>query len=141
MSETTQRYQVSIGAVSLILIFIVMCMASFAVLSLSSAAGDRSMARRGAAAVQDYYRADALGKEMTAQAQRGADAAAAGFTQTEEGFAADVAMNYGQSLHIELTPSGEGGRPYVVTGWYVYDSGELAIDQSMPVWNGGEGGN
>lgn len=54
MAEKSSRNKVSIGASSLILIFIVLCMATFGLLSLSSAQGDLKLARRNADAVKGY---------------------------------------------------------------------------------------
>ena len=48
MDGKSSRNKVSIGASSLILIFIVLCMATFGLLSLSSAQGDLKLARRNA---------------------------------------------------------------------------------------------
>lgn len=58
----------------------------------------------------------------------------------EEGMVvADIPMERGQSLRIELTlVCGEGMR-YQIHSWYVYDSGQYEIDNSMPVWDGSSG--
>ena len=51
----------------------------------------------------------------------------------------DIPMEHGQSLRIELTlVCGEGVR-YQIRSWYVYDSGQYEIDNSMPVWDGAAG--
>ena len=63
MAEKSSRNKVSIGASSLILIFIVLCMATFGLLSLSSAQGDLKLARRNADAVKGYYEADNEGQQ------------------------------------------------------------------------------
>ena len=63
MAEKSSRNKVSIGASSLILIFIVLCMATFGLLSLSSAQGDLKLARRNADAVKGYYEADNKGQQ------------------------------------------------------------------------------
>lgn len=61
MTGQTAKYKVNIGLTSLILIFIILCLATFSLLSLSSARGDQSLAVRSAKAVTEYYRADAQG--------------------------------------------------------------------------------
>ena len=63
MDGKSSRNKVSIGASSLILIFIVLCMATFGLLSLSSAQGDLKLARRNADAVKGYYEADNKGQQ------------------------------------------------------------------------------
>ena len=157
MTGQTAKYKVNIGLTSLILIFIILCLATFSLLSLSSARGDQSLAARSARAVTEYYRADAEGekwlkqadailqKEMTKKAmdqeeiqalakkmalELGCDA------DEETGFVStDISMDRGQALHIDLALTGDENR-YEVRSWYVYDSGNYEIDDSMPVWGG-----
>ena len=47
----------------------------------------------------------------------------------------DISMERGQALHIDLALTGNENR-YEVKSWYVYDSGNYEIDDSMPVWGG-----
>ena len=55
MAEQTSRNKVNIGLSSLILIFIVLCLSTFGLLSLSSARGDLELAERGAQAAKEFY--------------------------------------------------------------------------------------
>ena len=55
------------GAVSLVMIFVVLCMTVFAVLTLSTAVGESRLAQATAAHVQDYYEADARATAIAAQ--------------------------------------------------------------------------
>mgnify|MGYP000557898389 CR=1 FL=1 len=55
MAEQTYRNKVNIGLSSLILIFIVLCLSTFGLLSLSSARGDLELAERGAQAAKEFY--------------------------------------------------------------------------------------
>ena len=63
MAGEAAKHKVNIGLTSLILIFIILCLATFSLLSLSSARGDQSLAVRSAQAVTEYYRADAQGEK------------------------------------------------------------------------------
>ena len=54
MASESGGGKVHIGAASLVLIFIVLCLATFGLLSLSSAKGDLSLAERQAEAVSAY---------------------------------------------------------------------------------------
>ena len=61
------------------------------------------------------------------------------YHQDEGMVVTDIPMERGQSLRIELTlVCGEGMR-YQIHSWYVYDSGQYEIDNSMPVWDGSSG--
>ena len=145
-------------AASLVLVFIVLCLATFGLLSLSSAKGDLSLAERQAQAVSGYYEADRKGQEWVRQVDAvlqeemgtGDDSSSASdavkarlgdiYRQDEGIISTDIPMEHGQSLRIELTlVCGEGVR-YQIRSWYVYDSGQYEIDNSMPVWDGGAAG-
>ena len=134
-----------------------MCLATFGLLSLSSAKGDLSLAERQAEAVSAYYEADSKGQEWVRQvdavlqeemghsddSSSASDAVKARlgeiYHQDEGMVVTDIPMERGQSLRIELTlVCGEGMR-YQIHSWYVYDSGQYEIDNSMPVWDGSSG--
>lgn len=153
MAEKSSRNKVSIGASSLILIFIVLCMATFGLLSLSSAQGDLKLARRNADAVKGYYEADNKGQQwlkdvdgvLMEEMGKGQDSAQCSLEikdrlgdlyDRETGLiSTDIPMDRGRSLRIELVLVC-GEKRYEVKSWYVYNSEEYEIDTSMPVWGG-----
>ena len=145
MAGQAVKHKVNIGLTSLILIFIILCLATFSLLSLSSARGDQSLAVRSAQAVTEYYRADAQGEKWLKQADAilqketiaGNVALELGCNVDEKtGYiSTDISMERGQALHIDLALTGNENR-YEVKSWYVYDSGNYEIDDSMPVWGG-----
>ncbi len=153
MAEKSSRNKVSIGASSLILIFIVLCMATFGLLSLSSAQGDLKLARRNADAVKGYYEADNEGQQwlkdvdgvLMEEMGKGQDSAQCSLEikdrlgdlyDRENGLiSTDIPMDRGRSLRIELVLMC-GEKRYEVKSWYVYNSEEYEIDTSMPVWGG-----
>ena len=153
MDGKSSRNKVSIGASSLILIFIVLCMATFGLLSLSSAQGDLKLARRNADAVKGYYEADNEGQQwlkdvdgvLMEEMGKGQDSAQCSLEikdrlgdlyDRETGLiSTDIPMDRGRSLRIELVLMC-GEKRYEVKSWYVYNSEEYEIDTSMPVWGG-----
>ena len=153
MDGKSSRNKVSIGASSLILIFIVLCMATFGLLSLSSAQGDLKLARRNADAVKGYYEADNKGQQwlkgvdevLKEEMGRGQDSTQCSLEikdrlgdlyDRETGLiSTDIPMDRGRSLRIELVLMC-GEKRYEVKSWYVYNSEEYEIDTSMPVWGG-----
>lgn len=155
MAGETSRNKVSIGASSLILIFIVLCMATFGLLSLSSAQGDLKLAMRNAQAVERFYEAEAAGQRWMKEVDRvlmeemgeGKDSTQCSLLikerlgdiyDRETGLiTADIPMDSGRSLHIELALMC-GLERYEINSWYVYQSDEYEIDSAMPVWGGGE---
>lgn len=157
MAGQAAKHKVNIGLTSLILIFIILCLATFSLLSLSSARGDQSLALRSAQAVTEYYRADAEGEkwlkqadailqketvtgnmsqeEIQALAKKTASQLGCSIDETTGYISTDISMERGQALHIDLALTGDENR-YEVRSWYVYDSGNYEIDDSMPVWGG-----
>ena len=156
MAGQAVKHKVNIGLTSLILIFIILCLATFSLLSLSSARGDQSLAVRSAQAVTVYYRADAQGEKWLKQADAILQKETIGVMSQDEiktlagnvalelgcnvdektGYiSTDICMERGQALHIDLALTGNENR-YEVKSWYVYDSGNYEIDDSMPVWGG-----
>lgn len=157
MAGQAAKHKVNIGLTSLILIFIILCLATFSLLSLSSARGDQSLALRSAQAVTEYYRADAEGEkwlkqadailqketvtdtmsqeEIQALAKKTASQLGCDIDETTGYISTDISMERGQALHIDLALTGDENR-YEVRSWYVYDSGNYEIDDSMPVWGG-----
>lgn len=153
MAEEHSKNKINIGISSLILIFIVLCLGTFSLLSLSSAKADLSLAERSAQSVKEYYRADKEGQQWvektdavlleemkkrgdkTELSARLKERLGENYDPESGKVMTDIPMERGQSLHIELILTGDETR-YQCTSWYVYDSGEYAIDQDMPVWDG-----
>ena len=131
MAGEASRNKVNIGASSLILIFIVLCMATFGLLSLSSAQGDLKLAGRNGEAVRAYYEADSRGQQWLKEVDQ-VLTEEMGEGQDSTQCSLDIR---GQSLRIELVLMC-GEKHYDIKSWYVYASDEYEIDNSMPVWGG-----
>lgn len=152
MAKQVSGYRANIGSSSLILIFIVMCLVTFGMLSLTSAKSDLSLAKRNADAVTEYYRADSEGESFYRMAETAVKAACEGAAD-EEGrislikealgeyyrdgaIVTEVAMARAQALHIELKPDLNGTGGLKVAQWKVIQTEDYEIDDSMPVWGG-----
>lgn len=146
-----------IGSPSLILIFIVMCLVTFGMLSLSTAKSEWDLAERNAASVTEYYRADREGEEfyrLVSEAakearQEGADIDEVRrllgqklgeyYISERDTAMTQIAMDRSQALLIEVVPSLEEGQAPVISQWKVIQTEDFEIYDSMPVWTGGEG--
>lgn len=141
MAKQEIRRKANIGSSTLILIFIVLCLVTFSVLSLGNAKREDDLSKRSAASVQEYYRADAAGEaflQMADQALwKGDKESLAPYLQSETGtYATDVSMDAGQALRVELALDWEKSTCQVLS-WKVYHEQDYEIDQSVPVWDGG----
>lgn len=66
MKDKQQSYFVNIGSSSLLIIFLVLCLATFAILTLSSARSDHSFSERLAEHKKTYYEASAKAEMVVA---------------------------------------------------------------------------
>lgn len=151
--EETGR-KANIGSSSLILIFIVMCLVTFGMLSLSAAKNQLDLARRNGEAVTEYYRADSeaeafyemvsektdlvLNKSRDLEERASLLKSELGeFYQADAGAAlTEIPMERAQALRVELSVSLEDQGTIEVKQWKVIQTEDFEIDQSMPVWTG-----
>lgn len=80
--EKQQSYFVNIGSSSLLVIFLILCLVTFAILSLSSAKSDHSFSQRLARHRQIYYEASAKAEETVEEI----DLILAGAAGSSDGF-------------------------------------------------------
>ena len=148
-----RRRSVNLGSSSLILIFIVLCLGTFALLSLSSAKKDLDLAERNEQAVAEYYRADGKGEEFLMEADRAFSQALEKHPDDPDAFLREtlgdawngerkqaeiqIPMANGQALSIVLGLSWEEGEKQLkVMEWRVVNVEDYEIDQNLPVWDG-----
>lgn len=156
MAKQEITYKASIGGPSLILIFIVMCLVTFGMLSLSAAKSERDLAERNASAVKEYYLTDGEGEEFYQMVLE--EVKEIKRRETEPGryealltqklgdyylpekrlVTTQIPMAYSQALFIELSPRFEGEGEVQVIKWKVIQTEDFEIDMSMPVYHGGE---
>lgn len=153
MADGGIKNKANIGSSSLILIFIVLCLATFGLLSLTSASNDWDLAAKNAAAVQSYYKADSQGEEFVqmvdevlCQTVSGQDRNVTGrmlkqqlgeYYHEDTGMIiTEIPMEYGQALHIELAVASDREKRYEIEAWKVINLEDYDIDRSMPVWTG-----
>lgn len=82
MKDKQQPFFVNIGSSSLLVIFLVLCLATFAILSLSSAKSDHTFSERLAAHKQAYYEASERAETIVGEIDRILYETASGIDQT-----------------------------------------------------------
>lgn len=140
------KNRVNIGTASIILIFIILCLAVFSLLSLSDGKSALVLAGRRADSVTAYYQVDSQGQRFiqtaitalsdgntAGEAVSGAAAvlpegAASGIDEAGRLFC-ELPMSAGQVLRIELESETQ-----TVLASYVYNKEDYAIDNSLPIW-------
>lgn len=131
------------GAVSLVMIFIVLCLTVFAVLTLSTAIGEQKLAQVTADHVQAYYEADAQATAVIASLggpDRPETVAGVALTYTacaDNGVHARFTVPVGetQTLAVEVLI---GAASCDILKWQTVYSGDWVADTSISVWDGQE---
>lgn len=126
------------GAVSLVMIFCVLCLAVFAVLTMATAQREKTLSDLNAQRAGEYYAADAAAVGYAAALRDGEQPDyEIRYEETAEGTVAEYSVPYGDRQMIQvrllLTPDGECR----VLRWASVYGGEWQTDESVDIWDGG----
>ena len=135
---------VGTGTVSLIMIFSVLCLTVFAILTLSTSNAEKILAERSASFVKGYYEADSLATEIRAQIidsyAKGAflkSAADIEITYEQEGGITIASyacrVNDVQDLLVKLKLDKSSGS---ILEWKTGYSQNWEADGTITIWNG-----
>lgn len=146
VNEEKKRFSPpAVGGSSLLVIFAVLCLTVFALLSMSTVQADRRLSDASAQAVRDYYEADAQAEEILARLRRGE--VPDGVTVTElalssgEGDGWPAAqyvcpISDTQVLRVQVVfPHGLGDE-YKILRWQAVFADEWVPDDQINVWDG-----
>lgn len=121
------KNRITIGISSIVLIFMILCLAVFSLLSLSDAKSALTFAQKRAETVQIYYESDIEAQKFIRD-YRSLDAEQ---KQSETTIVYELPMRSGQTLHLELSADGSD-----ILSYYVYNNTDYVIDSDLPVWGG-----
>lgn len=122
----------SVGGSSILTIFAVLCFIVFALLSLSTARADRTLADKSAEAVQNYYRADTEAEEILGRLRGGEvpeQVTKSGYNE----YSYSCKIDEKQELQVKVEIQGER---YFIKQWRKVYVGEWDADDSMEVFEG-----
>lgn len=118
----------AIGGSSLLVIFAVLCLTVFALLSVSTVQAEKRMADASINAVAAYYEADLEAEKIFARLRAGETVP--GVRESEEIYSYSCPISENQRLEVELQKSRE---VWTVLRWQaVAEPGE--ISETLPVW-------
>ena len=122
----------ALGGVSLLVVFAVLCLTVFALLSLSTVRADQRLSDASAQAVKDYYAADCKAQELLARLRFGetpeevwTDGTLCGYT---------IPISDTQELQVEVDVRGTGD--YTVLRWQAVPIGEWEMNEELDLWDG-----
>lgn len=127
-----QRSQTSIvGGSSLLVVFSVLCVAIFALMSLSSATGDTRLNDRSLQAIQGYYEADSAAEEILASLRQGD--VPDGVRLVDGVYCYECPISETQQLLVEITVD---GTDFEILRWQAGPSVDWVPDDHIKVWDG-----
>ena len=123
------------GAVSLVMIFCVLCLAVFSALALATADREARLAELTAQRAADYYEADRRAVEIVEELLAGETPAEVRLTPSPEGTEASFSLPAGGELVLEvrvlLTEEG-----YAIQRWATAYAGGWEADDTSTIWDG-----
>lgn len=137
-----KRSAPTVGASSLLVIFAVLCLTVFAMLSLSTVQADKRLSDRSAAAALGYYEADTAAEEIFARLRAGElpDGVTVTTYAAEEGTATQgsiysytCTISETQAIRVEIIHQ-DG--VWTVLRWQAGSTTEWAADDSIDIWDG-----
>lgn len=126
----------AVGGSSLLVIFAVLCLTVFALLTLSTAAADGRLSQEAAEAVEAYYRADSQAEALWARLRAGERPEEVTETAEDAGstlYEYTVPVSQGQELRISLRL--EDGI-WTVVQWQAVSTVDWQADEDLTVWDG-----
>lgn len=151
----SSRSGMGAGGISILAVFVVLCITVFAVLSLLSARADHKLSLRSAQTVERYYAADAACQQTLANLVRLTEGAADPEEFRQKAALSDRALTVEQQgtallvsweenldedtllcCTVDFAPTLKGGEP-VVTDYRVEDRSDRLLLEEMPeLWQG-----
>ena len=124
-SSRKKQFGMNIGSASILLVFVILCLVSFAVLSIVSANADSKLSARVLERTTAYYAACNQAEEQIASLD-----AAGELKHMTESLSFQVQISDRQALFVELSPDGTDG--YVISAWQTINTGDWNSTSGSP---------
>lgn len=121
----------AVGGVSLLVVFAVLCLTVFALLSLATVRADARLADASAQAVSGYYAADCQAQEILALLRTGT--LPDGVAEDGGVYSYTCPISDTQELQVEVRVDGGS---YEILRWQAAAAGNWEIDEDLEVWDG-----
>lgn len=114
----------------MLVIFAVLCLTVFALLTLSTVSADKRLADAAVQSVEAYYRADAMAEEVLAQLRAGT--VPEGVELLDDVYSYCCPVSDTQELSVKLTIEGD---KYQILQWKVVPTTEWSPEEYIEVWS------
>ena len=119
------------GGSSLLVIFAVLALTVFAILSISTVTADQKLADKSAASVEAYYEADCQAEMILAEIRSGK--LPEGVKKDGKRYSYKCQVTDTLTLEVEVLVKKE---EYEVLRWQMVSAADWQNDESLPVWDG-----
>ena len=120
-----------VGGSSLLVMFAVLCLTVFALLSLSTVQADRRLSDTSVQAVSGYSEADRQAEEIFAKLRAGE--LPAGVTETDSIYSYACTISDTQELRVAVRADEKG---WTVLQWQAVSTANWQEDDSLDLWDG-----
>lgn len=130
--DKRQSFQAPVvGGSSLLVIFAVLCLTVFALLSLSTVQADSRLSDASAAAVSEYYAADCRAEEILAQLRTGQ--VPEGVRVKADTYSYTCPISETQELQVEVRIRENG---WEILRWQTVSTTQWNEDETLSLWDG-----
>ena len=121
----------AVGLSSLLVIFAVLCLTVFAILSVSTVSAHQRLAESSRSAVTGYYRADSQAEEILARLRSGE--IPQGVSREDDRYTYACPISETQTLVVCVEVK-DGA--YQILRWQAISTADWETEDRLPVWNG-----
>ncbi len=122
----------AVGGASLLVVFAVLCLTIFALLSLTTVQANRRLADAAVQATVDHYAADCAAQAILARLRTGE--VPEGVEKSGDIYTYECPVSSTQKLEVEVRVRGSD---YTVLRWQTVASQTWQADDSLELWDGG----
>lgn len=131
MKKRKKNSAAVVGGSSLLVIFSVLCLTVFALLSVSTVKSDSDLNARALAGISGYYEADCRAQEILGELRRGS--VPAGVTVRGGVYTYECPISDSAHLAVEVEVDGS---EYTVLRWQSVSDVAWEADEHLSVWDG-----
>ena len=132
MDKRKTAFPTGVGVSSLLVIFAVLCLTVFALLSISTVKADLRLSEQSARTVEGYYEADCRAEEILARLRGGEHPDGVKEENGIYSYACPISDTQTLAVQVKLS-----GAEYEILRWQAVSTQDWQADDSLPVWDGG----
>ncbi len=123
----------AVGISSLLVIFAVLCLTVFAILTVSTQDAQFRLAKASRSAISEYYKADSKAEKILCEIRNGEVPQNVKKDGNVYSYICPISKTQNLSVAVRVE-----GKNYTVLKWQAVSTAEWQTDNKLPVWNGSQ---